>query len=397
MKKLFAMLLALTLLLSVVACSDSSPKGTQPGTNGGSEPSPETAIKIGLNNAFTGGSAAGAELEGRGVELAHKYRNTVLGREVKLIKADNKTDKVEAATVTTKLVDSDGVCAVIGSYGSALTMASAEVLMDRKVVGMASSATNPNVTLGNPWQFRVCFIDTYQGEIMAKYAYESGYSKVGVLRELTNDFCVGLASYFTDVFTTLTGDEKSINVVDFQTGDQDFTSQITTLMKDNPDAIFIPFPTNIGDIPVFAKQLHQLGYDVPLLSSDGTEVQDLIDVGGADVENLYFTTFFDTEMQATDATRLFLERYAETYGKDAVPSAFEVLAYDSYNILLDAIEAGNSAEPHSIQSSLKAMQNWEGAGGNITFDENNNPNKPAVIKVIRDGKFQYVSTVSPAD
>lgn len=406
MKKLLAILLALALVLSLAACAkapegEETPSDTQAETPAEEESEPssssdEETIKIGVNNAFTGGSAAGGELEGRGIELAYKYRDTVLGKPVEIINGDNKTDKVEAATVTTKLIDSDGVCAVIGSYGSALTMASAEILKDREVVGMACSATNPNVTAGNPWQFRVCFIDTYQGQVMAQYAFDQGYTKIGILRELTNDFCVGLASYFADTFTALTGDENSVTVVDFQTGDQEFTSQITTLMQEEPDAIFIPFPTNIGDIPVIAKQMHQLGYEVPLLSSDGCEVQDLIDVGGEDVENLYFTTFFDTEMQATDATKLFLERYAETYGEDAVPSAFEVLAYDSYNIILDAIEAAGSADPQDIQAALKAMENWEGAGGTVTFDENNNPNKPAVIKVIKDGKFQYVDTVELA-
>lgn len=399
MKKLIALMLALVLVLSLAACAG--------GTAGESDKTADNAentassdsntVKIGVNNTFTGGSAAGGELEGRGIDLAAKYRDTVLGKKVEVIKADNKTDKVEAATVTTKLVDSDHVCAVIGSYGSALTMASAEILKDREVVGMSCSATNPNVTADNPWQFRVCFIDTFQGEIMAQYAYNQGYRHIGILRELTNDFCVGLASYFSNTFTKLTGDENSVTVVDFQTGDQEFTSQISTLMQGEPDAIFIPFPTNIGDIPVFAKQLHQMGYNVPLLSSDGCEVQDMIDVGGEDVEGLYFTTFFDTAMQANESTKLFLERYAEVYGADAVPSAFEVLAYDSYNILLDAIEQAGSDDPTAIRDALKAMVDWEGAGGTVTFDENNNPSKPAVIKVIQDGKFTYVDTVTLED
>lgn len=405
MKKLIAILLVLGVLCSMTACANQdASKATSTETSAADASTADASasansdtVKIGVNNAFTGGSAAGGELEGNGIDLAYKYRSEVLGKKVEVIKADNKTDKVEAATVTTKLVDSDNVCAVIGSYGSALTMASAEILKDREVVGMACSATNPNVTAGNPWQFRVCFIDTFQGEIMAQYAYDQGYRKVGILRELTNDFCVGLASYFTNTFTELTGDADAVAVVDFQTGDQEFTSQITTLMQSEPDALFIPFPTNIGDIAVIAKQLHQLGYQIPLLSSDGCEVQDLIDVGGEDVEGLYFTTFFDTEMQGNEATKLFLERYAETYGADTVPSAFEVLGYDSYNILLDAIEAAGSDDPHDIQAALKAMVDWEGAGGTVTFDENNNPSKPAVIKVIQDGKFTYVDTVTLGD
>lgn len=398
MRRLLALVLIIGILFTFVSCASQETAAGDDGaaastTDSGDSTAAET-IKIGLNEPFTGGSAAGGELEGNGVDLAYQYRDTVLGQPVEVIRGDNKTDRVEAATVTTRLIDSEGVCAVIGSYGSSLSMASGEVLMDREVVGIACSATNPNVTVGNPWQFRVCFIDTYQGEVMAQYAYECGYTKVGILRELTNDFCVGLSTYFADNFTALTGDENAVTIVDFQTGDQDFTSQITTLMQDEPDAIFIPFPTNIGDIPVFAQQLHRLGYDIPLLSSDGTEVQEIIDVGGEDVEGLQFTTFFDTEMQATEATELFLERYAETYGADAVPSAFEVLAYDSYNILLDAIEAAGSAEPADIQAALLAMDQWEGAGGYVTFDENRNPTKPAVIKVIQDGQFQYVTTVT---
>ncbi len=396
MKKLISLLLVLAMMLGLAACGSGSSSTSGSGSSSSGQASGSSdadVIKIGLNEAFTGGNAAFGELETRGVDLAYKYRDTVLGKKVEIIKADNKTDKVEAATVSTKLIDSDGVVAVLGAAGSGVTMASAEVLAEKKIVGMAATATNPNVTLGNPWQFRVCFIDTYQGQVMAQYAYNCGYKKIAILRELTNDFCVGLASYFTDTFVKLTGDSSSVVTADFQQGDQDFSSQISALTAANPDAIFLPVPTNVGDTAVFAKQLHQLGHQLPILSSDGTEVPDLITVGGKDVEDIYYSTFFDTSMSATTGTTKFLEQYAETYGKDAIPSSFEVLGYDTYMIILDAIEAAGSTDSEAIQKALWDMKDWPGAGGYVTFDENNNPNKPAVIKVIKDGAFQYVTTV----
>lgn len=395
-KKLMIILLVLSIILvSALACdqngNESKPDGTGGSTDKG-DTNQDEVIRIGVFEPVTGASAGGGALEVEGFELAHSLRPELNGKKVELYIADNKSDKVEAAIAATKLVEKDKVQVILGSYGSALTMAAGDVAKQAGIPLITATSTNPLVTEGNEYAFRLCFIDTFQGEVMAVYAARDlGYKKIGVLRELNNDFCVGLASFFTKTFTDYTGDPNSVVTADFNTGDQDFSSQLTMIMQNEPDALFVPCPSNFADVALMMKQLHQLGHDIPLLGSDGYEVHELIEIGGADVEGIIYTTFFDTGADLTPATRKFLDMYEEKYNKE--PSAMTVLAFDAYNLALDTIERVGS-DPAAIRQGLVDTDEWEGVGGYVTFDENRNASKPAVIKKIEGGKFVYVATVS---
>ena len=219
---------ALTAGATLVGCSGSSGDGD--------------VIKIGVFEPLTGANGAGGADEYDGIKLANKLAPTVLGKKVQLVAVDNKSDKVEAANAATVLVQKEKVKAVIGSWGSSLSMAGGPIFAEAKVPAVAVSATNPNVTKGNPFYFRVCFLDPFQGTVNASYAFNTlKAKKVAIIREVSNDYSVGLAKFFVDEFVKLAGDPAAVVATsDYNTGDQDFTAQLTNIKKFEPDAIFAP-------------------------------------------------------------------------------------------------------------------------------------------------------------
>src|SRR5690606_23691178 len=197
-------------------------------------------IKIGVFEPMTGPSAAGGEMTVEGIELAWEIKPEVLGRPVEIIVVDNKSDKVEAANAVSSLIDKDNVVAIIGSYGSSLSMAAGDIVKQKKVPAVGCSPTNPLVTLNNDYYFRVCFIDPFQGTVMANYAVnELGAKTAAVIQDVTNDYSVGLSKYFIDTFIELTGDENSIVIVaSYNDGDKDFTAKLTNVQAKKPVVIF---------------------------------------------------------------------------------------------------------------------------------------------------------------
>ena len=198
---------------SLVGCSQS-----QDTSSGGSS----DVIKIGVFEPMTGANAAGGQMTVEGIELANEARGEVLGKKVELVIVDNKSDKVEAANAASRLIEKDEVAAIIGSYGSSLSMAAGDIVKKAEVPAVGCSPTNPLVTLNNDYYFRVCFIDPFQGTVMANYAVNDlGAKTAAVIQDVTQDYSVGLSKYFIDAFKELTGDENSIvEISSYNTGDQ---------------------------------------------------------------------------------------------------------------------------------------------------------------------------------
>ena len=167
-------------------------------------------IRIGVYEPMTGAMAAGGQMTWEGILLAHEMTPEVLGRPIRLFLADNKSDPVESANAVAKLIDQDKVIAIIGSYGSSNSMAGGDVAEKAGIPMITDSATNPLVTEGKDYMFRACFIDPFQGEVMAKYAYGEGIRKVAILIDVAQDYSVGLANYFEATFKQLTGDARSV-------------------------------------------------------------------------------------------------------------------------------------------------------------------------------------------
>ncbi len=390
-KKLMAVALITVLALtSLTGCgggaADESAEGTQSAAASGD------TVKIGVLQPITGGMAAGAAIEIEGIELANSERPTVNigGKDVtvELVKADNKSDKVEAANAATKLIEQDQVSVILGSYSSTPSLGAYDVVRNGNVAAVGISCTNPAVTEGNDNYFRVCFIDPYQGQVMANYAYNKlGARTAAVTTEQGNDYSVGLAQYFKAEFEKLGG---TVYEAAYQTGDQDFNAQITSLKANNPDIFFVP--GNFTEAAMFIKQAKQNGVTVPLLGGDTYEVQEFLDVAGAESEGVEFSAFFDPDAELTPLTKEFVQKYRDANeGKD--PAGVTALAYDAYNLVCDAIEAAGTTDPVAIRDAL-AASDFTGVTGPVKFDENGNPTKAAVIKKVENGKFVFADQVT---
>jgi len=385
-KKTLSVLLSLALVVTMAA-------GCSGGTTTSSEDS--DVIKIGVFEPLTGANAAGGELEVEGVELANQLRPEVLGKKVELVIADNKSDKAEATTAAARLIEKDKVVAILGSWGSSLSIAAGDVVKTNQIPAVALSATNPQVTAGNDYYFRVCFLDPFQGTVMANYAYKNlNAKKVAIIQEVSNDYSVGLAKFFTDSFTKLTGDPSSIVATgNYNTGDQDFNGILTNIKAANPDVIFAP--GNFTESALIIKQARALGITAPFIGGDTWETNEFITVGGADVEGAVMSTFFDDTNPLTEAGKTFVAEYKKAYPDRDNIAAVTALGYDGYMMTLDAIERAGSADPVAIRDALAATKDFEGATGMITIDENGDASKnEAIIKTVKNGIFTYMDSVT---
>ena len=350
-------------------------------------------IKIGVFEPMTGANAAGGEMTVEGIELALEIKGEVLGRKVEIIVVDNKSDKVEAANAVSRLIEKDKVVAIIGSYGSSLSMAAGDIVNKAQVPAVGCSPTNPLVTLNNDYYFRVCFIDPFQGTVMARYAVnELGAKTAAVIQDVTQDYSVGLSKYFIDAFRELTGDRNSIvEVSAYNTGDQDFTAQLTNVKNKKPDIIFAP--GNYGESALLIRQARDLGIDVPFLGGDTWEAPEFLAIGGEAVEGAVFSTHFTAEAPVTEESGVFLDAYRNKFGKEA--NAFAALGYDAYMLILDVIENAGSADSQAIRDGLAKAKGFVGATGIITLDQNGDAVKSAVINKVDGAKFVYLTTVEP--
>ena len=399
MKKRFfsTMMLAALVAASVtlVACSKQEPAAGTASSGGAASTTASSGdvIKIGVFEPLTGANGAGGADEYEGIKLANKLYPEVLGKKVVLVAVDNKSDKVEAANAATVLAQKEKVNAVIGSWGSSLSMSGGPIFAEAKIPAVAVSATNPNVTKGNEYYFRVCFLDPFQGTVGAAYAFNNiKAKKVAIIREVSNDYSVGLAKFFVDHFTKLTGDDKAIvATADYNTGDQDFTAQLTNLKKSNPDAIFAP--GNYTESALIIKQARALGMTTPFIGGDTWDMDAFLKVGGPAVEGAVFSTFFANDVPINKTSEAFLKAYRDEYKKE--PPATAALGFDAYRVILDAITRANSADPQKIRDALTQTKGFEGAAGDITINADRDADKPAVFKQVKDGKFVFLSTVKP--
>ena len=391
-----------TLSLAAIVATGATLAGCskqQPAAGAGSSAAASAAtanadvIKIGVFEPLTGANGAGGNDELEGIKLANKLYPTILGKKVELVVVDNKSDKVEAANAAMVLAQKEKVNAVLGSWGSSLSMAGGPIFAEAKIPAVAVSATNPNVTKGNEHYFRVCFLDPFQGTVGATYAFNTlKAKKVAIIREVSTDYSVGLAKFFVDQFTKLTGDAQAVvATADYNTGDQDFTAQLTNIKKANPDVIFAP--GNYTESALIIKQARALGITAPFIGGDTWDIDSFLQVGGPAVEGAVVSTFFANDVPINKTSEDFLKAYREEFKKE--PSAYAALGFDGYRVVLDAITRAGSADPQKIRDALAQTKGFEGAAGEITINANRDADKPAVFKQVKDGKFVFLSTVKP--
>ncbi|HHZ02481.1 MAG TPA: ABC transporter substrate-binding protein [Tissierellia bacterium] len=387
MKRKLSLLISLLMVLSLItACGQSQDSGTASAD--------EDVIKIGVFEPLTGENGGGGLQELGGIQYANKMYPEVLGKKIELVVVDNKTDKGEAANAVTRLIEKDKVVAIIGSYGSGVSIAAGDIIKNAQIPAMGASCTNPMVTQGNPFYFRACFLDPFQGRVMANYAIEQGAKTAAVIMQNGDDYSVGLGNFFINAFKELTGDENSIvDVSEFQVNDTDFNAILTNIKAKNPDVIFAP--SSATTAPLIIKQARALGIKSLIMGGDTWENPAIIDVAGEDAEGIVLSTFFDENDPATEEAKKFVEGYKkELAGKEPIIPAVAALGYDAYLLIRDAIERAGSTDGVAIRDALRETKDFEGVTGIINFTEEGDADKNiAVIKTVENGQFVYIDTV----
>jgi branched-chain amino acid transport system substrate-binding protein len=350
------------------------------------------SILIGNFGSMTGSEATFGLSTKDGIELAIEEINTaggINGKKVEMKVYDNGGKPEEARLSVEKLINVDNVVAVLGEVASTRSLAAAPVAQQYKVPMISPSSTNPEVTKKGDYIFRVCFIDPFQGMVMAKFALNSlGLKKAAILRDSKSDYSMGLADFFTKTFTELGGtiiaDEK------YQSSDVDFKAQLTSLKTKNPDFIFIPgYYTEVG---LIARQARDLGLNVPLLGGDGWDSPKLFEIGGDALNNSYISNHFSAEDPRPEVQK-FVTAFKTRFGVE--PDGLASAGYDAANILFEAMKKSKSLEGSDLRFALTQTKDFKGATGIITLDENRDAVKSAVILKIEAGKFKYLETVNP--
>lgn len=353
-------------------------------------------IKIGYIENLTGDLAAIGALCKNGLDLAVELNSTVLGRPVKVITVDSKSDKTEAANAASRLIEKEGVVAILGPGGSGINLAIGEIVKAAKIPTLTNNATSPLVTKNNPYYYRCCFTNDFKADVMAAFALKQGWKKVGIVTELTNDSAVNMTASFKKIFAQITGDPNACPVeVSYSAGDADFSAQLGVLAQHKLDAIYNPGGSSY--VPLMINQAKSLGLSYQWLGTDAWDVPEFITLGGAAVVDCtYVCTFFDAGGDAlTPMTTMMVKEYAKKHGDEQV-SAYSALAFDAYNLMLQAIENAGGTESDAICRALTDMKDFPGVTGYLTFDKNRNVENLAVIKTVgSNGKFKYVTTVYP--
>lgn len=395
MKKILSLAAAAILGLSLLSGCGTS--GAAAGSSG--ESASGGTIKVGADIELTGGQAMFGKEAQNGINMAFDQINAkggVLGgKKLVLDAADNKSDPGEATLAATKLVSQDNVVAVIGPMTSSLVRGATQVVTDNKVPLVTPSGTNATLTVGadgkvQPYIFRACFIDPFQGQVGAKFALNTLKAKTAaVIIDQKSDYAKGLADTFKKNFTN--GGGKIVDEEQYASGDKDFNSILTVIKSKNPDMIWLPGYYN--DDGLIVKQARALGMEMPFVGGDGWDDPSLFQIGTAQALN---NTFY-VDHVANDSPDMvqFVKDYTAQYGHE--PNAMSALSYDSANMIISAIKSANSADPVKITEALNKLSGFKGVAGEITIDPNtHNPQKNAVIKENKDGKGIFLTSVSPS-
>jgi branched-chain amino acid transport system substrate-binding protein len=348
-------------------------------------------IKVGEFASLNGSEAAFGRSSHNGTLLAVDDVNAaggVLGKKLDLITEDDQSKDGESATAVKKLISRDQVVAILGEVASIRSLEAAPICQQNKIPMISPSSTNPKVTQTGDYIFRVCFIDPFQGTVMANFATKTlNAKKVAVLTDVGSTYSVGLADFFKKGFIANGG--EIVAEQKFTKDDKDFKAQLTAVKAENPDAIFIP--GYYGQVTLIALQARELGITVPLFGGDGWEAPELLEGPGAAqaLEGCFYSTHFSPE-QDSPKIKQFVAEYQKRFG--AMPDAMAALGYDSVLMLVDAITRANSTAEPNLRDALAATKDLDGI---TTMDENRDARKPAVIIEIKDGKFVYKETVAP--
>lgn len=405
MKKFLALALAALMIFALAACtpaepgSDNNPSDSQSDNQTDVTPSADGAkvIKIGIFEPASGDNGAGGKQESIGIQYANSLVNTVeIGGEtyeVKLVAVDNESSNDKAPTAAATLV-SEGCSVVLGSYGSGVSIAASDVFKNAGVPAIGVTCTNPQVTDGNTHYFRICFLDPFQGTVLANYAKENfGAAKAYCLSKLGDDYSGGLVHYFSQAFEALGGEVIS---EEFQDGNSDFTSYITKAKNEGCDVFFAPTSTEAAALII--EQAASQGLTMPIMAGDTWDANVILNAAKGKDVTIYVTTFYQEGGNAEfDAgVKEFINstptNLANNGGDDTV-SAVTAMGYDAYFTALEAIKAAGSADPKAVNEALWGVK-YDGVTGHIEFNETGDAKRDAAYVKTADtetGAWDFVA------
>jgi branched-chain amino acid transport system substrate-binding protein len=353
-----------------------------------------STIKIGFFGDLSGPTFNFGQSAMNGVLMAADEINQaggIEGRRIDIVIEDDKGSPELAAQVTGKLVERDKVVAIIGAGASGNSLAAAPKAQSAHIPLIAPSSTNPAVTQAGDYIFRACFIDAFQGEVMAKFAANTLKArKAAIMLDFNSPYSRGLTEFFESGFGKLDG--EIVVKQSYSQGDADYRGQLSVIQAANPDVIYIP--GYYGDVAIIAKQARQMGLTVPLLGADGWDAPELWELGGDALNGCYISNHYSVD-DPSENIQKFAHDYRQRFG-NLTPDAHAALAYDALRFLGEAIRKAGTIEGEKLRDALAATKNFPGVTGIISMDANRNAVKPAVILKLEDRKYIYQETIQPA-
>lgn len=356
------------------------------------KPAAADVILLGEVGSLTGAEAAFGVSTRNGIELALDETNAaggVRGKKLAVRVYDDQSKPEEAAAATTRLITQDKVVAILGEVASSNSLAMAPIAQEAQVPMVSPSSTNPRVTEVGDYIFRVCFIDPFQGFVMAKYARDTlKFDTAAIITDKKSAYSEGLTDVFKQKFAELGG--KVLGVEAYAKGDTDFRAQLTNIKKLKPQAVYVP--GYYQDVAILAEQARELGLKVTFLGGDGWDSEKLFELGGSAVEGSFVSNHYSAD-DPTPRVQEFIKRYKARYG--LVPDSMAALGYDSAMVVIEAMKRAPDLSGPALRDAIASTREFPGVAGTITLDENRNPVKPAVVLTIEGGKFKYQATVAP--
>ncbi len=363
-------ILAICLITSIFSSAACVNKG------GNSTTSTGDTIKVGVYGDTTGATSSFGQSTKNGIQLAFEEINAaggVNGKKLEMLFEDDQGTPEKAKTVISKLINQDKVVAVLGEVASSNSLAAAPVAQEARIPMITPSSTNPKVTEVGDYISRVCFIDPFQGSVMAKFAANTLKAKTAaILGDNSSDYSKGLTKFFEEEFTKLGG--KVITKQTYAQKDQDFKAQLTQMRDQKPDVIYVP--GYYGEVAIIAKQARELGMTQPLLGGDGWDSPELWKLGGDALKNSYISNHYSADNPAPEIQN-FVKAYTAKF--KVAPDSLAALAYDSAKVLADAIKRAGGTESNALKNAINATKDFPGVTGKITLDASRNAVKSAVV------------------
>jgi len=387
------LLIAMLALAASAGCKDKG--GGEPAPSGGTggAPAAETGpLVIGAYLSMTGSTATFGITTERGARMAVEEINAaggIAGRKLELAVLDTQGKADEAGNAVARLIDVNKAVALLGEIQSSLSLVGGRIAQRRQVPMVSPSSTNTKVTEIGDYIFRVCFVDPFQGYVMAKFAHDNlKLSKVAILKDVRSDYSIGLTDNFKAAFIKMGG--QIVAEESYGAGDTEFSAQLTKIKATGPDGLYVPgYYTEVGAV---ARQARRLGLTVPMMGGDGWESPELRNIGGQDIVGSYYSNHFAHD-NPTPSAKKFIDGYQAKF-KEPAPG-LAALGYDAVVVIADAMKRAKDLSPQAIREALAATKEVVAVTGKLTLDQNRNPVKPAVVVKVTDTGETFEAEIAP--